>query len=188
MLQKLPDDRTKAILQTKRSLSSILKITSKKKHPELITIKYGASCCLLASPTTPTTPASNEAPNNAENAASDYEDPTSDKTIDVDKANESSFEIIDGEKIDEKEQNKEVTEQNDESNKIDGSKEETKFTDDKDKIGESSKNNGMELSKEQEMLNHSTSITAIDRFLIPKAGEATKDIKTHILKLIESAN
>ena len=28
-------------------------------------------------------------------------------------------------------------------------------------------------------------ITAIDRFYIPKAGEATKDIKMHILKLMD---
>ncbi|XP_074652451.1 TBC1 domain family member 23-like isoform X2 [Tubulanus polymorphus] len=43
VLRELADERGMALIQARRSLASIVKITSKKRHPELITFKYGTN-------------------------------------------------------------------------------------------------------------------------------------------------
>ena len=41
ILREIPDKKDMAWVQSRRALGSIVKITSKKRHPELITFKYG---------------------------------------------------------------------------------------------------------------------------------------------------
>ena len=43
VLREIPEHPHTAWLQVRRALGSVVKITSKKKHPELITFKYGTS-------------------------------------------------------------------------------------------------------------------------------------------------
>ena len=43
MLREVPDKKGFAWIQARRALGSIVKITSKKRHPELITFKYGSN-------------------------------------------------------------------------------------------------------------------------------------------------
>jgi len=43
VLREIPERPHMAWVQVRRALGSIVKITSKKKHPELITFKYGAN-------------------------------------------------------------------------------------------------------------------------------------------------
>lgn len=43
ILREIPDRRGMAHIQARRALGSCVKITSRKKHPELITFKYGSS-------------------------------------------------------------------------------------------------------------------------------------------------
>ena len=42
ILREIPNQKGMAIIQARRALGSIVKITSKKRHPELITFKYGS--------------------------------------------------------------------------------------------------------------------------------------------------
>ncbi|KAK6173494.1 hypothetical protein SNE40_016935 [Patella caerulea] len=43
VLREIPKQKNMVYIQSRRALGSIVKITSKKKHPELITFKYGTS-------------------------------------------------------------------------------------------------------------------------------------------------
>ncbi|XP_064651134.1 TBC1 domain family member 23-like [Lineus longissimus] len=43
VLREIPTQKGMALIQARRNLSAIVKITSKKRHPELITFKYGSS-------------------------------------------------------------------------------------------------------------------------------------------------
>ena len=43
VLREIPDRKGMAWIQARRPLASIVKITSKKRHPELITFKYGSN-------------------------------------------------------------------------------------------------------------------------------------------------
>lgn len=43
ILREIPNRKDMAWVQSRRALGSIVKITSKKRHPELITFKYGHS-------------------------------------------------------------------------------------------------------------------------------------------------
>ena len=43
ILREIPDRKGMAWIQARRPLASIVKITSKKRHPELITFKYGSN-------------------------------------------------------------------------------------------------------------------------------------------------
>ena len=43
VLREVPDKKGFAWIQARRALGSIVKITSKKRHPELITFKYGSN-------------------------------------------------------------------------------------------------------------------------------------------------
>jgi len=42
ILREIPNRKSMAHIQSRRALGSIVKITSKKRHPELITFKYGS--------------------------------------------------------------------------------------------------------------------------------------------------
>ena len=43
ILRDIPNKKGMAWIQARRSLGNIVKITSKKRHPELITFKYGSN-------------------------------------------------------------------------------------------------------------------------------------------------
>ncbi|ESP04792.1 hypothetical protein LOTGIDRAFT_229906 [Lottia gigantea] len=43
LLREIPKEKNMVYIQSRRALGSIVKITSKKRHPELITFKYGTS-------------------------------------------------------------------------------------------------------------------------------------------------
>ena len=43
VLREIPNQKNMAWIQARRALGSIVKITSKKRHPELITFKYGSN-------------------------------------------------------------------------------------------------------------------------------------------------
>ena len=43
VLREIQDRPGMALVQARRALGSIVKITSKKRHPELITFKYGSN-------------------------------------------------------------------------------------------------------------------------------------------------
>ena len=242
VLHKLPDDKSRAVLQTKRSLSSILKITSKKKQPELITIKYAAAPILLL-PTlpSPTTPAAEAEPavdtgagttsgkasveggaKNGENVDGSekveggekvgdekaeggkrVEDEEKDKDDgekgqDNEKVKEEE-KIEKAEKVKEGEKVKENGEKVKEGEKVEGDANEGDVKEssnegggqqEKEGGGQQEKEGGGQQEKQQSdyfFVNDSTSITAIDRLWISRAGDATKDIKMHIMRLLELA-
>lgn len=43
ILREIPQKKGMAYIQARRALSTVIKITSKKKHPELISFKYGSA-------------------------------------------------------------------------------------------------------------------------------------------------
>lgn len=220
VLQKLPDDKTKAILQTKRPLFSILKITSKRKQPELITIKYGASSCLFTSqssaatspaadtPADTTTDADASANISAANTSlkgSSFDNTLAQKNTAIENSttansgdsikteNSADNGTKNASKVDEK-----AAGENNNAKNVDDIQIDEKINND-DRNEQTKEHNNNNISKEDTNLTalnnnnlnnnnngfESTSITAIDRFLIPKAGEATTDIKNHIQKLVE---
>jgi hypothetical protein len=42
VLREIPNRKNMAHIQARRALGSVVKITSKRKHPDLITFKYGS--------------------------------------------------------------------------------------------------------------------------------------------------
>lgn len=43
ILREIPKQKGMALIQSRRALGTIVKITSKKKHPDLITFSYGSN-------------------------------------------------------------------------------------------------------------------------------------------------
>lgn len=154
VLRKVPEEPGKAWLQNKRSLCSILKITSKKRQPQFITIKYGAGGYAPAGrrgdTTKPTSIPHQEGEpddNNQREAGND-----------ISRTNGEA----DGLKPDQ--------------NVVQRSLPEGK---------EDLKNGNQDLKNGNQDVEGSLTVTAIDRFLISRAGEATKDIKVHIMRIVD---
>ena len=156
VLRKVPEEPGKAWLQNKRSLCSILKITSKKRQPQFITVKYGAGGYAPAG-RRPETSKPTSTPHQEEKPDDSCQKPAGN---DLSRANGEAEGLTTDQNA--------ISEENKEGQKnlVEGT-------------GKEGLKNGKQDSE------GSVTVTAIDRFLIPRAGEATKDIKAHIMRIVE---
>ncbi|ESO11332.1 hypothetical protein HELRODRAFT_194841 [Helobdella robusta] len=172
ILRLIPDEPHKAWIQSRRSLTSVLKITSKKRQPELITIKYGTG---------------GMASTKNQNSVIMTDNSVSDGATDKRSVNE----MVGFNDCGAVESNYSTTSplphgKTDVPN-VENMKSSARANENVVQLDGGAKTNRSELDDRtsRQYDDVGLTVTAIDRFYIPKAGEATKDIKMHILKLMK---